>query len=181
MSDERTDMQQHAETYCQRNGLDLRLCDQMPTGYETANGMYDPEIRTVFINCARLKSAPLHEKLFYLYHELRHAAQYLKPERFERRIVKSLDYVIGYNGICWKKKNGQWKKCKLDVSEDDFTQMYLAQPNEMDANTFACETVAGLLGNSEVLQALYAAWMPTEKVSDEQFEKLYAQIDQLTE
>lgn len=176
-----SELQKHAETYRQENDLQLKICFEMPSGYETANGMYDPESQTLFINQAKLESAPAYEALFYLYHELRHAVQYQKPERFEPVIVRSLDYVVGHDGKCWKRINKTWKACRLAGSEINFTQMYLAQPNEADANAFAFQTVKEMLGDSETLQALYSFWKPVEEVSAEPYNDLYRQIDRLTE
>ena len=175
------DLQMHAETYRQENDLLLKICFEMPACYEAANGMYEPESQTLFINQAKLESAPAYEALFYLYHELRHAVQYQKPDHFEAMIVRSLDYVVGHDGKCWKRINKTWKACRLAGSESYFTQMYLAQPNESDANAFAFQTVKEILGNSEALQALYSFWKPVEEVSAEQYNDLYRQIDRLTE
>ena len=36
--------------YCTENGLAISLSYDMPAGYETANGMFDPEKNTLFIN-----------------------------------------------------------------------------------------------------------------------------------
>ena len=58
------DLQKHAETYCQENNLLLKICFEMPVGYEAANGMYEPENQTLFINQAKLKNAPAYETLF---------------------------------------------------------------------------------------------------------------------
>ena len=54
----------------------------MPKGYETANGTFDPTVNTLFINKEMLQSQPEYEQMFYLFHELRHALQYLHPESF---------------------------------------------------------------------------------------------------
>lgn len=175
------ELQKHAETYRQENDLQLKICFEMPEGYETANGMYDPESQTLFINQTKLKNAPAYQTLFYLYHELRHAEQYQWPERFETMIVQSLNYVVGYDGNCWKRINKTWKACRIAGSKINFTRMYLAQPNEADANAFAFQTVKEMLGDSEALEALYSFWKPAETVTAEQYNDLYRQIDRLTE
>ena len=68
----------------------------MPAGYETANGTFDVESRTVCINADYLKEAPDYEKAFYLFHELRHVSQYLCPELFSSAVNRSIQYVIMY-------------------------------------------------------------------------------------
>ena len=74
----------------------------MPSGYETAYGTYDVTINTLFLNTKILHDAPEHEVLFYLFHELRHALQYLRPELFDEQIQESRFYVVLYNGVCYK-------------------------------------------------------------------------------
>lgn len=76
-----------------------------------------------------------------MYHELRHAMQYLKPERFDETIQESRFYVVLYNGTCFKLVDHDWKECVLDGEEEYFTAAYLSLPYEMDANTFAYERV----------------------------------------
>ena len=175
------DVREIAEQHCQKNGLNISLCFDMPAGYETANGMYDPESKTVFINGERLAKLPDYEKRFYLYHELRHASQYLMPIQLDEQIIRSLQYVIGYDGECWKRTEDGWKSCLIEGTEVFFTQMYLAQPYEMDANTFAYREVKAAVGESEELQKLYSFWMPESDVPFERFEALYAMIDQRTD
>ena len=91
------DYQSHFNTYCNTEGLDIHLSFCMPSGYENANGTFDVATRTVFINKAILSNSPDYEKLFFLLHELRHAAQYLAPNKFDAAISKSLQYVIMKN------------------------------------------------------------------------------------
>ena len=94
--------------YLKDHPLDLVLSFNMPAGYETANGTFDVESKTVFINAEQLKEAPDHEKAFYLFHELRHASQYLCPELFSDAITRSLQYVIMYDGTCYKVISGRY-------------------------------------------------------------------------
>lgn len=171
------DYRSYFDDYCRETGLQLRLSFDMPEGYETANGTFDLETRTVFINGAALESCPDFEKLFYLFHELRHASQYLNPEQFDELLVKSCRYVIMYNGVCFKLVNGVWRECKLEGSEEFFTKMYLGQPYEKDANFFAYSRVKSLLGDSRELQELYSLWSPKGQVTDEMYHDLYDRID----
>lgn len=62
------------ESICAERGLSVVLSWDMPQGYETANGTFDPVAKTFFLNPAVLQSAPEYEAMFYLVHELRHAA-----------------------------------------------------------------------------------------------------------
>ena len=129
----------------------------MPKGYETANGTFDPTVNTLFINKEMLQSQPEYEQMFYLFHELRHALQYLHPESFDGLIARSRLYVIQYDGTC-----------------------YLGQPYERDANDFAYEKVKELLGDSPELQELHAFWTPKKPIADQAYEELYRQIDEIT-
>ena len=61
------------ESICAERGLSVVLSCDMPQGYETANGTFDPVAKTLFLNPAVLQSAPEYEAMFYLVHELRHA------------------------------------------------------------------------------------------------------------
>lgn len=77
-----SEYKKYFEAYCKEHDLELRLSSEMPVGYETANGTFDVSSRTVFINAEKLNKEPEYSKLFYLFHELRHASQYLEPGRF---------------------------------------------------------------------------------------------------
>ena len=133
------DYKKYFDSYCNETGLELSLCFDMPEGYETANGTYDDGTKTVYINAKLLEAAPDYEKAFYLFHELRHAAQYLEPEQFPELIRRSLQYMIQYDGTCYKLVNGDYTACELEGEEERFTELYLGQPHEMDANNYAFE------------------------------------------
>lgn len=90
------------ESICAERGLSVVLSWDMPQGYETANGTFDPVAKTLFLNPAVLQSAPEYEAMFYLVHELRHAEQYQHPERFDAMIRVSLPYVVLYDGTCFR-------------------------------------------------------------------------------
>ena len=117
--------------------------------------------------------------MFYLFHELRHALQYLHPESFDGLIARSRLYVIQYDGTCYKLVDGEWKECKLDGSTEHFTELYLGQPYDRDANDFAYEKVKELLGDSPELQELHAFWTPKKPIADQVYEELYRQIDDM--
>ena len=153
------DYKRQFDAYCKENGLALRLSFDMPPGYETANGTFDFETKTVYINAEYLSEVPDYEKAFYLFHELRHASQYLFPEQFSDEITESLPYTIMYDGTCYKLVDGKYLECKLDGSEECFSNLYISQPYEVDANTFAYEQVKKICGNSDGLRELYEFWI----------------------
>ena len=52
------DYERYFNQYHDDNQLDLMLSFNMPAGYETANGTFDVESKTVFIHADYLKEAP---------------------------------------------------------------------------------------------------------------------------
>ena len=169
------------ERYCREHDLEITLSWEMPEGYETAFGSFDPTCRTLFLNKSLLRTAPEEEALFYLYHELRHAEQYLHPERFGPEIQQSRQYVILYNGICFKLVGGVWRQCVLQGEEAYFTDAYKSLPYELDANDFAFQKVVDDLGVSPQLQKLYSFWVPKTRWKYQEYEKLFARIDEALE
>ena len=174
------DVEKYFREYCKENNLTINLSFNMPKKYETANGTYDPAVNTLFINKEILQSQPEYEQLFYLFHELRHALQYLYPEQFDALIATSRFYIIMYDGTCYKLVDGDWKECKLEGTAEYFTDLYLGQPNERDANDYAYMKVRELLGDSPELQALYAFWKPKKATAAQRYEELYRKIDAIT-
>ena len=149
-------VQGYIEPFCKEKDIAVHLSEKMPEGYETAFGSYDVTCNTLFLNSKLLRQAEQYESLFYLYHELRHAEQYLHPERFGPEIQQSRQYVILYNGICFKLVGGVWRQCVLQGEEAYFTDAYKSLPYELDANDFAFRKVAEDLGVSAQLQKLYS-------------------------
>ena len=172
------DYERYFNQYRNDNNLDLKLSFNMPAGYETANGTFDVASKTVFINAEYLEDAPDYEKAFYLFHELRHSSQHLYPELFSNAVSRSISYVIMYDGTCCKIINGEYYECKLEGGEEHFTNIYLGQPYEADANTYAYEQVKTIFGDSDGLRKLYEFWMPSQPVSDEVYDSVYALIDE---
>ena len=164
-------------SFCRENGISVNISYDMPIGYETAYGTYDVTINTLFLNEAILKNAPQYEGLFYLFHELRHAMQYLCPHLFSEQIQKSRIYVVLYDGTCYKLIDNEWQKCFLDGSEEYFTRVYISLPYEIDANTFAYEKTKEICGDTAELQELYAFWMPQDKLEYTEHQKLFCRID----
>lgn len=166
------------ERYCETNKLELSLSFEMPCGYETAYGTFDVESKTVFINAEYLKDAPDCEKAFYLFHELRHASQYLCPDLFSCEVNRSLQYVIMFDGTCFKIINGKYYECKLEGGEDYFSNIYLGQPYEVDANKYAYEQAKRLFGETNDLRKLYEFWTPCPPVPNDVYESVYSLIDE---
>ena len=163
--------------FCADNQLSVQLSYEMPAGYETAFGTYDVTVNTLFFNLEMLQNAPEYEVLFYLYHELRHAVQYLHPKKFDAQIQDSRVYVALYNGTCYKLAGNDWQECVLEGDESYFTNAYLSLPYEVDANIFAYEQVKDICGDSPELRELYNAWMPEERWTYEELKALFCQID----
>ncbi len=163
--------------FCSAHHLQINLSTDMPEGYESANGTFDITKNTLFLNSAMLAAAPDYEALFYLFHELRHALQYTRPQLFSKAIQCSLDYVLMYDGSCFKMVDGDWMQCRLEGTEEFLSNAYLGQPYEMDANSYAYEQVKKLCGTSQKLEKLYAFWVPEHKLSDAEYMELYKRID----
>ena len=174
------DYKGYFDAFCNSRQLDLCLSFDMPSGYENAYGTFDVTTKTVFINAKNLAGAPDYEKMFFLCHELRHSEQYLLPGNFEEMIIRSLQYVIMYNGTCFKLINGEYLSCTLDGTEEYFTNLYLGQPHEVDANTFAYEQTRCIYGDSESLRKLYAFWLPQQPIASEIFKSVFSLIDEKT-
>ncbi len=164
--------------FCRENGIEITLSYNMPAGYETAYGTYDVTINTLFLNTAILHNAPKYEVLFYLFHELRHAMQYLRPMMFDDKIKESINYVILYNGTCYKLVDNKWKECALPGDESYFTRAYMNLPYEIDANTFAYEKAREICGDSAELKELYDFWIPKDSFDYEEHKNLFRRIDE---
>ena len=169
------------DDFCRENHLQIVFSTQMPQGYESANGTFDIAKNTLFFNAQQLSSEPDYAAMFYLFHELRHAMQYTQPQLFSEAIRKSIDYVLMYDGTCFKMVQGNWMECKLEGTEAYLKDAYLGQPYEMDANSFAYEEVQKRCGNSHELKELYSFWTPEKRLSDAEYMELYKTIDQKIE
>lgn len=172
-----TDYSAYFDQFCGENHIEIALSYEMPEGYETAFGSFDVVRRTLFLNLPVLQSAPEHEALFYLCHELRHALQYLRPELFDELIQTSRYYVVLYDGVCYKLVGDSWKKCILSGSEEYFRDAYLSLPYEVDANLYAYQKVQEIVGGSPELEKLYSFWMPKRRFLPEELRGLFRLID----
>lgn len=178
----RYDIEGVFEDFVRENGLDIQLSYKQPEGYEDAFGTFDVTTGTLYMDGAFLANAAPFEALYYLFHELRHAMQYLRPELFGQDILRGTRYVIGYDGACCRLDDGCWSNCRLEGDEAYFTAAYLSQPGEMDANRFARDEAAVLLPEQkEQLDGLYASWQPERTLSREELETLYRRIDEAIE
>ena len=83
-----------------------------------------------------------------------------------------------FDGTCFKLEDGKYWECKLDGGEEVFTDVYLGQPYEVDANNYAYERVKIIYGDSKELRRLYDFWMPKKPLSDEAYETSYDLIDE---
>lgn len=149
----------------------------MPEGYGTANGTFDITKNTLFFNTAMLDEEPDYTVLFYLFHELRHTLQYTFPQSFSEVIRHSLDYVLMYDGTCYKMLHGDWQECKLEGTDQYLADAYLGQPYELDANNYAYEQVKKIYGPSKELDELYSFWTPKAKLADAEYMQIYEEID----
>lgn len=135
----------------------------------------------MFLNSSILQNAPELEVLFYLFHELRHAQQYLRPSLFNEKIRESLPYVILYNGTCYKLVENEWKECALQGSEEYFTRAYLALPYEIDANNFAYKKTREICKDTKELCELFNFWLPKESFDYNEHLSLFRRIDAMIE
>ena len=177
---ELSDAAKLAGDFCAEKDLKISLSFQMPPGYETANGTFDPVKKTLFLNEEVLRGVPEYEAAFYLFHELRHAEQYQHPERFDETIRRSLPYVVLYDGTCYRLDRGGWQECCLS-GEEDFADIYLGLPYEVDANEYAYARVRSLCGDSEELGKLRDFWRPKRRRPEEVYQRLFQRIDEAIE
>lgn len=129
-------------------------------GFEGAHASYAPHARRVYISEALLLGPP-HECAWYLLHELRHAWQYQHPERLPALVRLSLNYVIQYDGVCWKRTDRGWQQASLPGDEASWLDLYTNQPHEVDANDAAYALLYGLVSASErePLEQLRRFWI----------------------
>ncbi len=162
--------------YCFENKITVGLSLEMPSGYETANGMYDDETKMIYMNPNI--ELPEYEQAFYLYHELRHALQYNQSEGFSDELIMSLGYVIMFDGTCYKNIDGRYFECRIEGEEDYLSDLYKGQLYEADANHYAYETVKKAYGDIPELKELYDFFRPARDVSFDEYKTIYQLIDE---
>ena len=171
------ELENYISAFCVENGVSVNISRDMPDGYDTAYGTYDVTVNTLYLNFGKLENASEYEVLFYLFHELRHALQYLRPEMFDEQIRESSSYVVLYDGTCFKLIDHKWHRCYLDEVGNHFTDAYLSIPYEVDANRYAYQKVKIICGDSPELRKLYQFWMPKTVWQYEDYRKLFLIID----
>ncbi|MCH5191220.1 MAG: hypothetical protein J1F23_03560 [Oscillospiraceae bacterium] len=172
------DVEKLFHSFIRENNLDIQLSYIMPSGYEDAFGTFDITVKTLFLNKELLEKESEFKVLFYFYHELRHALQYIHTQKFPKPIRESINYVILYNGLCFKLVDGEWKTCRLVGNEEYFSLVYENLPYELDANLYARDMVKALLPKyTSDIESLYCSWLPQKSISSEEFSSIFRQID----
>jgi len=95
-------------------------------------------------------------------------------------INRSVQYIIMFDGTCYKLVENRYLKCKLEGSEGYFTSLYLGQPHEVDANTFAYEQTRKICGDSAGLKELFDFWMPRQAILNATYDRIFSLIDEKT-
>lgn len=164
-------------------GVEYALSFDMPAGFDTANATYVPQRKTICLNPALTEEDDI-SCAFYLLHELRHAWQHQRRQELPEDMARSLDYVILYDGTCYKQHDGNWLECRLEGDEEYFTDLYTNLPYEVDANEFAYQgLLPGLEDRQrERLEELCSLWAPRNQVISlaqmpDALEKTYRRID----
>jgi hypothetical protein len=163
--------------------LSCALSFQMPLGYEDAHASYDPDSRTIHLNQTLLAGSRV-TCAYHFLHELRHAWQYQRMADFPAEVVRSLDYVVLYDGLCYKRMGKEWRSCRLEGGEAYFTDIYLSQPHELDAGNWAFRIVKDMVEGHQLaeLKDIHRLWCPSYRIISEEdmlseLDKVYGRID----
>jgi hypothetical protein len=163
--------------------LSCALSFQMPLGYEDAHASYDPDSRTIHLNQTLLAGSRM-ACAYHFLHELRHAWQYQRMADFPAEVVRSLDYVVLYDGLCYKRMGKEWRSCRLEGGEAYFTDIYLSQPHELDAGNWAFRIVKDMVEGHQLaeLKDIHRLWCPSYRIISEEdmlseLDKVYGRID----
>lgn len=174
------DIEKLFHSFIKTNRLDIQLSYAMPPGYEDAFGTFDILKKALFLNKALLACRPEFEILFYFYHELRHAMQYICPSKFSEPIQNSIHYIVLYSGQCYKLVEDEWKSCQLVGEEEYFTLVYKNLPYELDANLYARDTVKNLFPENRMeIESLCSLWLPQKMISEKELASVFCQINRL--
>lgn len=165
-------------------GIEAELCFRMPVGFEMANGLYDPIKKISYLNLEMPGVGPV-EQLLILLHEFRHAMQNSRQDLFSRDLVKGLRYVIQFDGTCYRQHEGKMQQVKLEGEQAYYTELYLAQPYERDANEFARDCLLAACNSDafcEQIQDFFSMWSPpfvrfSEEEAAEYLQCTYDKID----
>ena len=157
------------------NNLITKLSFIMPKGYEDAFGTYNILNDTLFLNLNNYNKERI---LFTFFHELRHCEQYQFSNKFNLKIQTSLNYVILYNGECYKLLGNKWKKSKLKIKRIDFLEIYKNLPYELDANKYAYKKVKEILKNDcKELEIIYKNSLPIKIIDFKILKEFFKEID----
>lgn len=161
-------------------GVDVRLSFDLPDTLRDAFGLFDVTTKTLYINVDRNISKV--RLIFTFYHEMRHAEQYLNHQKFCASIQESIQYVIHFNGDCYKLINNKWYPGKLIKTDIDYGDIYNSLPYEKDANRYAYKHTKKLIEKNDVkeLDAIYKQSVSSRKIGISTLRKLFRQIDVLT-
>lgn len=168
------------DTFLKEYDIDIRVLKDMPQGYENGFGTFDPEKNTLFFNESLLKQKPW-LGTFVIFHELRHALQYLRKGLVGDDVTKYLDYVVLYNGDCFKRNGDGYLQTKICGDAEFLKNVYLSFPYELDANEFALDKCKSILNKAdfEKLSDFYERNLrPTKTISKEEIEEITKSIDQ---
>lgn len=166
--------------------LNVVLETVMPIGYESANGITNISQNKIFINLKGNKKDNSIMPLFSLLHEIRHVIQYRYNEQFSPLLVRSLQYVIMYDGHAYKLVDNQWLECILQEEQDYCKELYLLSPNEIDANKYAYNYLLNIIPEwKEKLDAILNFWSPkylyiAEEDVEFELKRIYDYIDKNT-
>jgi len=168
------------DNFIQEHNLDIALSFDMPEGYETAFGTYDPCKKTLFVNKSLFEGNNI-LFIFTLFHELWHAKQYTTPQEFDKDIIDSLKYVVLYNGICYKLINNAWQKVQ-PTKYYDWENVYKSLPYELNANIHAYFLAREYLPSNamDTLNSILAKTKPTSYISPSTLKEVFEEIDRLT-
>ena len=164
------------KNYIELKNLDIKLSFIPPTRYETAFGTFDVCKKTLFLNFEYFKNKNDYEIFYHLFHELRHAEQYIYSQKFSKKIRESIIYVIMYDGNCYKLVDGTWKQCLL-TNNIDYKMFYMNLPYELEANKFAYKQTIKMFKKNEVKQ-LYKKFLPSNKIKFKKLKVLFGLIDE---
>ena len=165
-------------------GIAVELCFEMPAGFETAFGMYDPIKRISYLNLDLPDVDPV-DQLLIMLHEFRHAMQNCRQELFSPMLVKGLRYVIQYDGTCYRHSGNEFQSTRLEGEQAYYTELYLAQPHERDANEFARDCLLAARNSERFIRQIqdyFSVWSPaficfSEESAWEHLLRTYEQID----
>lgn len=102
------------------------------------------------------------------------------PDKFSKEITESLNYVVLFDGTCFKYVLNNWTKCKFDEKDEDFLNIYKSLPYEIDANKFAYLKTKQILENQylNMLEELYRKTKPKVLIPTADLKRLFNKIDE---